>query len=262
MLQRVSTILGVPGRYILQRNSYLFNLFAFIVFSLRCWLKRTSLFSRNDLRPLVSQMIFTGVDAMFVISVLALLTGFVFTFRLIVLFGSVEETVKILVYLVGLEIGPMMTGITLISRTGSAVTVDIGNMKLHREIESLEFLGIDIHHYMIAPRILAVTISQIVLSVYYTMITVLFGILLSGLLLSKTHLKYIPQLAQGIAPEVVPIFVLKNLLFGLAIGSIACYHGLLVEKSATEVPQQTQKAIVNTLVILFLIDCLFGFIML
>ncbi|MBU0484527.1 MAG: ABC transporter permease [Proteobacteria bacterium] len=261
MLQEVNTVLGVPGRFVRQRTSYFFNLAAFVVFSLRCWLKRTNFFSRDALRPLVSQMIFTGVDAMVVISVLALLTGFVFTFRLIAFFGSVEDTVKILVYLVGLEIGPLMTGIILIIRSGAAVTVDIGNMKLHREIESLEFMGIDIHHYIVVPRILAVTISQIILAVYYTMITVIFGILLSGLLLSKTHFIYLPQLAQGIAGDVVPIFVLKNLLFGLAIGSIACYHGLLVGQSSTEVPQQTQRAIVNSLVTLFLIDGLFVFLM-
>ncbi len=50
------------------------------------------------------------------------------------------------------------------------------------------------------------------------------------------------------------IFIIKNLVFGLVIGAMACFHGLLVENSPTQVPQQMQKAVVRSLVFLFLAD--------
>ncbi|MCW9012816.1 MAG: ABC transporter permease [Gammaproteobacteria bacterium] len=261
MTNTINTILGWPGYFILKRLSYLLNLTTFTVFALRDWFKKIRLLNRDSYRPLVSQIIFTGIDAMPVITILALIIGFVFTFRLIALFDSVGDTVTILVYLVGLEIGPMMSAFTLISRTGSAIAVDIGNMKLHKEIEALEYMGIDINEYMIAPRILGATISQLAVAVFFTLISMVSGILLSGLLLSKTHFNYLTQLAQGLDPIVLPIFIAKNILFGLIIGATACYHGLKVDKSPTEVPQQTQKAIVNTLVMLFLIDGIFALLL-
>ncbi|RLA23680.1 MAG: ABC transporter permease, partial [Gammaproteobacteria bacterium] len=54
--------------------------------------------------------------------------------------------------------------------------------------------------------------------------------------------------------NVVMIFIIKNLVFGLVIGAMACFHGLLVENSPTQVPQQMQKAVVRSLVFLFLAD--------
>ena len=50
------------------------------------------------------------------------------------------------------------------------------------------------------------------------------------------------------------LFTAKNLLFGLVIGGSACFHALQVRHSATEVPQQTQKAIVNSLAIIAVFD--------
>jgi len=59
-------------------------------------------------------------------------------FRMIAFFDSIADTVTILNYAIALELGPMIAAIVLISRTGSAITVELGNMKLHKEIESLE----------------------------------------------------------------------------------------------------------------------------
>lgn len=261
MIQSLNTILGWPGSFVLRRLSYLVDLITFTVFALKGWFKYIRLFDRQSYRPLVSQIIFTGIDALPTIIFLGAITGFVFTYRLIAIFDSIGDTVSILNYTVGLELGPMISAIILISRTGSAITVDLGNMKLHKEIESLELMGIDINNYLVAPRILGTTISQVCIAVFFTLVTLSVGILLSGLLLSPTYFKYFFELAAGLDPIILPVFILKNILFGLFIGAIACYHGLRVGVSATEVPQQTQQAIVNSLLMLFVVDAVFVLLM-
>lgn len=254
LTRTLDTLLGWPGAFILRRLDYLVCLTTFISFVLYAWFSRLRIFNRQSYRPLVTQIIFTGVDAMPVILFLSLITGFILTFRMIALFDSVGDTVTMLLYLIGLEVGPMIAAITLISRTGSAIAVDLGNMKLHREIESLEAMGVDINEYLVAPRILGVAVSQLVVAVFFTAVTLISGVLLSGLLISPTHFSYLFKLVEGVEPMMLALFVVKNILFGLTIGSIACYHGLNVERSATEVPQQTQRAIVNILTTLFIID--------
>jgi phospholipid/cholesterol/gamma-HCH transport system permease protein len=131
-------------------------------------------------------------------------------------------------------------------------------MKLHGEIEGLEILGININDYLIAPRILGAAISQLAISVYFTLITLVFGILLSGIFLSPSHFEFLTSLSSAFDLQTISSFVVKNLLFGYIIATTACYHGLSVEKSATEVPQQTQRAIVNSLIIIFIVDGLMG----
>lgn len=261
MLNAANQITGWSGAFILRRLSYLVNLTTFSSFALRDWFKAMSLFNRYSYRSLVSQIIFTGIDALPTIIFLAMVTGFVFTFKMISIFDSITDTVSILNYFVVMEMGPMIAGIILISRTGSAITVDLANMKLHKEIDALELMGIDINNFLVAPRILGVTLSQLSISIVFTVVTLSVGILLSALLISPTYFKYFTDVITGLSPIVLIVFIIKNLLFGLFIGSIACYHGLKVTRSATEVPQQTQKSIVNSLLMLFIIDGIIALLM-
>jgi phospholipid/cholesterol/gamma-HCH transport system permease protein len=261
MINTVNNITGWSGSFFLRRLSYVINLVTFSSFALHDWFKSVRIFDRYSYRSLVSQIIFSGIDAMPTILFLALVTGFVFTFRMIALFDSIVDTVTILNYVIALELGPMIAAIVLISRTGSAITVDLGNMKLHKEIEALELMGINVNNFLVAPRILGVTVAQLSVSVFFTMVTLGTGILLSGLLLSPTYFKYFSDMVTGLNGLILFVFVIKNLLFGLFIGAIACYHGLKVDVSPTEVPQQTQRAIVNSILMLFIIDGVFAVLM-
>lgn len=254
MLNLASQITGRSGAFVLRRFAYLVNLATFSSFALRDWFKSISLMDRYSYRSLVSQVIFTGIDALPTIIFLAIVSGFVVTFKMIAIFDSITDTVSLLNYFVVMELGPMIAGFILISRTGSAITVDLANMKLHKEINALELMGVDINNFLIAPRILGVTLSQLTISLVFTTITLSVGILLSSLLVSPTFLKYFTDLITGIEPVVLLTFVVKNLLYGFFIGVISCYHGLKVNDSATEVPQQTQKSIVNNLLMIFIID--------
>lgn len=254
MIHFLHQLSGWSGAFVLRRLDYLVELSTFGTLALWDWYKAIKVFDRYSYRSLTSQLIFSGIDALPSILFLAVVTGFVFTFRLISVFDSIADTATILYYFVVLEIGPMITAIVLISRTGSAITVDLGNMKLHREIDSLEQMGIDVNQFLIAPRIIAVIMSQLAIAVFYTMVTLGAGIVLSGLLLSPTFFKYFTELLTQLEPLIVIVFIVKNILFGIFIGSISCYHGLMVGISATEVPQQTQKSIVNSLLMLFIID--------
>ena len=258
----LNRILGVPGSFLINIIDYLINLSCFVIFTLFNWFRNRRLFNRQSYRPLITQIIFSGVDALPTIIFLSLVTGFIFTFRIIALFESVTDTLSILIFIIGLEAGPMIAAIILISRTGSAITVDLANMKLHREIQSMEWMGIDVNDYLVAPRIIGVTISQLAVAVFFTFLTLISGILLSGLLLSPTHFKLLFKLSDHIEPMVLLIFIVKNMLFGITIGATSCYHGLKVGTSPTEVPQQTQQAIINMLIMLFIIDGVVALLML
>jgi len=173
---------------------------------------------------------------------------------IIVSVGATEELVSLLVNVICLGIGPFVAAIILISRTGSAIVVDLGNMKLHGEIEGLENLGIDINTFLVAPRLIGTAISQLAVTVYFTFLILVSGILLSGYLISSTHYEILSSIVSAFTPLLISLFVIKNLLFGFIIAAISSYNGLSVTISPTEVPQQATKAIVNCLISIFLID--------
>ena len=248
---------GLPGRFLIQTSLYVINLMTFSTLALRDWYSNNRLFSKKSYSSMVAQIIFTGVDALPIITFLGLATGFVFTFRLISVLNSVgaaDQIVNLLINIICLGIGPFLAAIILISRTGSAIVVDIGNMKLHGEIEGLEMLGININNYLIAPRLIGTAISQLVITVYFTFIALVFGVTLSGLLVSGSHFELFYKLGTAVTPFLIMVFVIKNLLFGYIIAATSCYSGLSVRTSPTEVPQQATRAIVNSLVAIFIME--------
>lgn len=221
--------------------------------------------NRNTWRNIVAQIIFTGIDALPTITILGLAAGFVLTFQLIsiiVSIGATDEIVSLLVNIVCLGIGPFVAAIILISRTGSAIVVDLGNMKLHGEIEGLENLGIDINTFTVAPRLIGAAISQLAITVYFTLLILVSGIVLSGFLISSTHYAILGTIVTAFTPQLITLFVIKNLMFGFVIAAISSYSALSVRISPTELPQQTTKAIVNCLISIFLIEGLMGMMIL
>jgi phospholipid/cholesterol/gamma-HCH transport system permease protein len=261
VISAVNTLFGYPGRLVLSRLMYAVKLSTFSMLALRDWYRHNRIFSRRSYRNVIAQIIFTGVDALPTITMLGLATSFIFTFRLIAIvdsIGGTEDLVDVLTNVIGLEIGPLIAAIILISRTGSAIVIDLGNMKLHREIEGLELLAVNINDYLIAPRLLGAAISQLAITVYFTLITMVVGILLSGLLLNVSHFDLLISLSTVFSLPLLGAFVIKNMLFGFMIAATACYHGMRVRTSPTEVPQQAQRAIVNSLIMLFIIDGLLG----
>jgi phospholipid/cholesterol/gamma-HCH transport system permease protein len=85
--------------------------------------------------------------------------------------------------------------------------------------------------------------------------------MLSALLVSTSHLEFLVEVGSAFTPHLLLIFVLKNLVFGYVIGATSCYNGLRVRTSPTEVPQQATRAIVNSLIFIFVIEGLFALAM-
>lgn len=209
----------------------------------------------------VTQIIFSGVDSLIpTLLVMSITVAFSVTAQLIVTlqaFGSEKEVMNLLIRFVALELSPLLTAIIIICRSGSAVAVDLGNMSINREIRGLEQLGIDVMIYLVFPRLVGIAISQVTLAVYFSFLSLILGIFFSVFLESASNFKYFFIVIESLAPLEILYFLFKNLLFGLIIGANACFHGLRVENSVTEVPQETQQAIVRSLIMIFLINALF-----
>lgn len=261
VLARMNALLGRLGRSVLRPLLYCLDLTAFSIHALRDWRHRGHLRNAATRRALITQILFTGIDAMPIVLVLGLAIGLTLTPTLLLLaqsLGSDRELARFLILAVGVELGPMLTAIILIGRSGSAIAVELGNMKQRGEIGSLMLMGINISDFFVAPRLLGGAVSQLVLAVYFTGVALFGGILIMGLLVDYEHLKLMPVLVRMIAPIDILIFITKNFMFGLMIAAVACYQALHIGLSPTEVPQRTQQAIVNSYLLIFALSGIFS----
>jgi phospholipid/cholesterol/gamma-HCH transport system permease protein len=259
LTDRMAKIFGWTGRRVVRSLLYAVDLTAFIIQASKGFVSGAK-GRRTALRPMINQVIFTGVDALPMISFLAIIIGM----SLVVMFlplaaqlATPEDSAALLADMVGLEFSSVITAIIVAGRSGTSLAVFVGNMRLNREIESLEHLGFDVNHFLIAPPLFAAAVSQLVLATYFGAFALFGGVILAGVFISRDFLEYVGHLLYAFQGWQVAGFILKNLIFGLIIGAAACFHGLKVGNSPTELPQQVQRAIVGSLVLVFIVDAAF-----
>ncbi len=250
-------MLGRIGKQAIKSFDYVTDLTCFITNTLAFWQPHRNVTNRAVYHMLLLQLLFTGVDAMAMITLLAILVGMGVTSQLIYIMQATAgagDIIAILARLVLSEMGPLITGFILVGRSCSAIVVDLGNTKVGGEIEPLEYSGINLLDYLVVPRVLAMMISQVTLALYFTAVMIIFGVFFSAFLYDFSAQKSLTELLGAITVSGVLRFVVKNLFFGLIIGMIACYHGLMVKNLPTQVPEQMQSAVIRCLLFLFLAD--------
>ena len=203
------------------------------------------------------QLFFIGNKSLTIILLSGMFTGMVlatqtyFGFKLI----NVDSLVGAIVA-IGLskELAPVLTGLIVAGRAGSAMAAQIGSMKVTEQIDALEVMGINSVQYLAVPRILASTIALPILSIVFLFIGN-FGSWLVGtktlmideaLFFSKLgDFMYVSDIAQG---------VIKACVFGFVIAVIGTYFGFQVDKGAVGVGRGTNLAVVWGMISVLILD--------
>ncbi|MBC8018705.1 MAG: ABC transporter permease [Verrucomicrobia bacterium] len=210
---------------------------------------------------LLKQIYFTGLQASGIIVTIAVILGTVVITQVVGLVGSNGAlTGKILVWVVLRELAPLLTAIVVIARSGTAIAAELGNMKINGEIDSLEMMGIPAGRYLLLPRIIGVTSSLVILTIYFVMTSFIASFIIASL---GWHISF-EQFSQGIqsalgGKDFVVLFS-KSVLFGLCISATCCSYGLSVGRSVTEIPQAATKAVMTSMIIVFILDGLLSYL--
>lgn len=198
-----------------------------------------------------AQIYFTGWQALPLISVMALASGSIVIMQSqaqLSLLGGGQMIGNLLVVIIVREISPLLTALIVIARSGTAVASELGNMRVNREIEALEVMGINPLSYVVFPRLVGGIISVVCLAFYFIVIALIGGFLVTRFVDDTPFSFYADSLANAFAAEDVILFLLKNLFSGAIIFTVSSYQGLLVRQSPHEVPQVTTKAVVNSVI--------------
>ncbi|MCC6276421.1 MAG: ABC transporter permease [Oligoflexia bacterium] len=205
---------------------------------------------RELVKVISSQIYFTGFQALPLIGMLALIAGTLVIIQAssqLSKVGGGEMLGNLLVVLIIRELGPLITALVVVARSGTAVASELGNMKVNSEIEALESMGIDPLSYIVFPRLLGGIISVVCLALYFCVVALFGGFLVAQFLQPIAFSYYMESLAFAISLEDVMLFLVKNVFSGIVIFVICCYQGFQVKQSFTEVPQVTTKAVVNSI---------------
>lgn len=223
---------------------------------------------RHGLRPVVQvylrQIYFTGWEALKIILVTSLLIGAAVITQFFSIAGTGSEYLlgKIMVWVVIRELGPLLTAIILIARSGAAIAAELAQMKISGEVEILESLGINPLRYLVMPRILGFTTAIVMLVVYFDVIAILGSVLLTSCGWNVALDRYTEGILAVLSVSGFALSLIKVFLSGLFISAICCRMGLRAEGSMTQIPQAASRAVMQSMFALFVIDGLFSAIFL
>lgn len=206
---------------------------------------------------LFEQLYFIGNKSILIILLTGIFTGMVFCtqtyfgFQLINVDSLVGSIVAISL---AKELAPVLTGLIVAGRAGSAMAAQIGSMKVTEQIDALEVMGINSIQYLAVPRIVAATISVPMLSVLFLFIGNLGAYLIGTTTLSIDEALFYSKLSEFMTLGNVAEGVIKAFVFGYVIAVIGTYFGFQVEKGAVGVGRGTNLAVIWGMVSVLILD--------
>ena len=205
-------------------------------------------------REILKQMERVGVQSLPVVTITAAFTGMVLalqSFTGFKRFGAETMVGTVVALSMTRELGPVLTGLMVSGRMGSAMAAELGTMRVTEQIDALYTLATNPIQYLIVPRFLAATIMLPILVIFADVIGILGGYLVSVQILRTNPTLYIRRTWDFLQLNDVYSGLVKAIFFGMIIATISCYQGFSTEGGAEGVGRATTKSVVlSSLIIL------------
>ena len=210
-------------------------------------------------RVLLNQLRFTALEAVGLIILLSGVLSYLTisaTITQLSRVGASEFIGELMVVVIVRELGPLLTALAVVSRSGTAITAELATNSVLGEVRALEGLGIDPYHYLVLPRLFGCVVSVCTLMVLFDVIAIFGGYLAAAAFGGMSGARYLGIVLANLNTQDVVLTVLKGLLFGIVIGIIPSYQGLSVRHGPTEIPQAVIRGTVGSIAVIFVIAAL------
>jgi phospholipid/cholesterol/gamma-HCH transport system permease protein len=154
------------------------------------------------------------------------------------------------------ELAPVMMSLLLAGRVGSAMTAEIGSMRVYQEVDALRTMNINPIHYLVLPRLVAISLALPILVVFSVLVGWIGGAVVS-MANDKINVSFQSFFAN--LRDVVDMVDLvngltKSLVFAVIIGVVSCHQGLQTIGGPRGIGRSVTKAVVNSIVLILILD--------
>jgi phospholipid/cholesterol/gamma-HCH transport system permease protein len=195
----------------------------------------------------LSQLYLIGVKSQTVVLTTGAFTGMVLCAQTYFQFHKVRiDTATLAVVSISMssELGPVLTALMVIARVGASMAAELGTMRVTEQIDALRTLATHPIDYLVAPRLLATIIALPLLTIESVVIGIGAAYLLAVYLLRIDPTYSWENMLKYSHPDHVTIGLIKAIIFGGMIATIACYKGMNCGQGAEGVGKATTEAVV------------------
>lgn len=229
------------------------SLGAFVIFFMR--FLRTLFSSRLLISKLFYQMNQIGVDSFNIVVLTGTFTGMVFALQSYIGFQRVggEQFIGAVVAL-GLvrELGPVLSGLMVAGRAGSAITAELGTMRITEQIDALTTLRINSFQYLIVPRILGGFVIMPFLTIFSMIFGIVGGYMICVYVLGLSPEDYVTSIKNYVELYDVTTGLKKSAVFGLILSWVGCYKGFHTAGGAKGVGISTTQSVVTSSILILI----------
>ncbi|MFC5473136.1 MlaE family ABC transporter permease [Paraherbaspirillum soli] len=204
-----------------------------------------------------------GYQALGITALVGFLIGVVLSFlsaQQLHTFGGDIYLVNILGMSIIRELGPLLAAILVAGRSGSAITAQLGVMRVTEELDAMLVMGLPHGFRLILPRVLALLIAMPLLVIWTDAIALLGGMVAAQLQLGLSPTYFLQQLPGAVPLPNYLIGLGKGAVFGGLIGMVACHFGLRIEPNTESLGHGTTTSVVSAITIVILADAVFAII--
>jgi len=211
----------------------------------------------------VSEAMQIGIRALPIVTVLSLTIGIMLAIQGIYtlsLFGAESRVTLGIALSITREFAPMITGILVAGRSGSALAARLGTMNINQEIDALQVMGINPVRFLVAPSLVAMMVMVPLLTFWADFIGLLGGGLYVGVDLGMSLGAYFDEVFNSITVDDLGHGLGKSIIFAALITLVAVVNGATVTGGAEGVGRATTRSVVQAIAAILITDMLFVFI--
>ncbi len=258
---RLPQMIDDIGQKTIDILQFLYGIIAFM--GLICTRLAANLIRPSQLRPAsITRHIFeTGIAALPIIGLLAFLMSMVVSYQgamQLQKFGADIFTIDLTVISMLREMAPLVTAIMVAGRSGSAFAAEIGVMRLRKETDALEAMGLDPISLLVVPRLIALLITLPLLTFFADIVGMTGGAIMAWSLLDISPTQYIDRVSEVATVTMYLVGMVKAPVFAFVIAVICTYHGMNVTGSAESVGRVTTIAVVQSIFMVIFVDAAFS----
>jgi len=208
----------------------------------------------------ISQAMQVGVRALPILSLITFFIGLILALQSayeLRKFGAINIVASAVAISMTRELGPLITAIVVIGRSGSAFAAEIGTMKVTEEIDALETMAIDPIHFLVTPKFVAMMIMLPCLTIWANSMGILGGALFGVTQAGFTVQRYVVASLDALYFRDIASGLVKSIMFGITITAVGCHEGLSTGAGAEQVGRSTTRAVVVSIFLVILVDLVF-----
>jgi phospholipid/cholesterol/gamma-HCH transport system permease protein len=217
--------------------------------------------SRGPWRDISGHLYRIGATALPITALVGFLVGVVLAYlmaRQLRQFGADAFIVNILGMALIRELGPVLAAILIAGRSGSAITAQIGVMRVTEELDAMRVMGIRWGFRLVLPRALALALAMPLLAAWTTAAALLGGMLATDLAMGLSPAYFLVALPKAVQLSNLWLAVGKSVVFGLLIALNGCHFGLRVLPNTQSLGEGTTASVVTSITMVILVDALFA----